>query len=204
MSRTVDRENRSQLLDRAVDYVYENGIATLSLRPLASALGVSPGVLLYHFASKERLIVELLARAGDRQRVLFERMRSDDDPSSEQVCRDVWRVLSDPKAQQLFRLFFEIYGLALQDPSRFPGFFPGAITNWLAFLEKPALREGATKPEARKRATVILAGFRGFLLDLCATRERKRLDGAVEAWIQSLDAIRIGTKPTTASSRSGD
>jgi AcrR family transcriptional regulator len=199
MPRTVDRENRSQLLDRAVDYVYENGIATLSLRPLAKALGVSPGVLIYHFASKERLIVEMLARAGHRQRVLFERMRSDDDRSSAEVCRDAWRVLSDPKAQQIFRLFFEVYALALQDATRFPGFFPGAVANWLAFLEQPALRDGASKREARKRATIILAGFRGFLLDLCATRERTRVDGAVEAWIQSLDAIPIGTKPTTAS-----
>jgi AcrR family transcriptional regulator len=189
MPRTVDPKSRSQLLDRAVDYVYENGIATLSLRQLAKALDVSPGILLYHFASKERLIVELLQRAGDRQRALFEGLRSDDDRSSAAVCRDVWRVLRDPKSQQLFRLFFEIYGLALQDPTRFPGFFPAAVANWLAFLEKPALREGASKTAARKRATVILAGFRGFLLDLCATRDHKRVDGAVEAWIDSLKAL---------------
>ena len=36
--------------------------------------------------------------------------------------------------------------------------------------------------------TQILAGFRGFLLDLCATRERRRVNRAVELWLQMLDS----------------
>ncbi|MBV9102629.1 MAG: TetR/AcrR family transcriptional regulator [Candidatus Eremiobacteraeota bacterium] len=186
MPRRPDRENRLDLLDRAVDYVSENGIADLSLRPLAHALGVSPAILLYHFASKENMIVELLGRAGDRQRTMFERLRSDDSASAQDVCREAWRVLSAPRALPLFRLFFEVYALALQSPARFPAFFPGAVHNWLGFLERPALREGCSPSEARRRATVILAGYRGFLLDLCATHERKRVEGAVEAWIRTL------------------
>ena len=195
MTRKADPENRSQLLDRAVEYVYRNGIASLSLRPLASALRVSPAILLYHFGSKEQLVIEVLRRAGDRQRALFDRMRSNEESSPADVCRDVWRVLGDPKSLALFRLFFEVYGLALAAPERFPGFLPGAVTNWLAFLERPALLQGVSKREARKRATVVLAGFRGFLLDLRATRERARIDAAVEAWIQSLDYL-PGPAPT--------
>jgi AcrR family transcriptional regulator len=198
MPRRVDPDNRLQLLDRTVDYVYERGIASLSLRPLAEALGVSPGILLYHFQSKEQLIVELLRRAGDRQRALFDRLRTEDERPAADVCREVWRVLSDAKALPLFRLFFEVYALALQDARRFPDFFPGAVANWLVFLEQPALRDGASKVEARLRATIVLAGFRGFLLDLCATHERKRVDRAVEAWIQSLDHIPIATAPEMA------
>jgi AcrR family transcriptional regulator len=185
----VDVESRSQLLDRAVDYVYEHGVATLSLRPLAKAIGVSPGILLYHFTSKELLTIAILRRAGDRQRALFDEMLLNPGRSPAEVCREVWRIISDARAQGLFRLFFEVYGLALQDPERFPGFFPGAISNWLAFLERPAMQTGTSKAEARKRATIVLAGFRGFLLDLCATRERKRIDNAVEAWIESLEHI---------------
>jgi AcrR family transcriptional regulator len=183
-------------LDRAVEYVCANGIGTLSLRPLAEALSVSPAVLLYHFTSKDQLIVEVLRRAGDRQRELFERLRSDEDLTAEEVCRRVWHLISDRRAERLFRLFFEVYGLALQDPSRFPGFFPGAIENWLSFLEKPALRSGLSAALARRHATVILAGYRGFLLDLCATRDRKRIDGAVEAWLASLECL-----PRTATRR---
>jgi AcrR family transcriptional regulator len=187
MPRKADPQNRANLLDAALDYVTLHGIANLSLRPLAQALGVSAGILLYHFESKEGLAVEVLRRAGDRQRALFDRLRYDDDRSAADVCRDVWRILSSPKAQPLFRLFFEVYGLALQDPERFGDFLPAAVTNWLDFLERPALRESVSRVAARTRATVVLAGFRGFLLDLCATRERKRVDAAVELWIEWLD-----------------
>ena len=43
--------------------------------------------------------------------------------------------------------------------------------------------------DARAIATVLLAGYRGFLLDLCATRDRKRINRAVDVWIAALDAI---------------
>src|ERR1700726_3449107 len=112
MPRTVDHVNRLQLLDRAVEYVYERGIASLSLRPLAEALGVSPGILLYHFGSKENLVVELLRRAGDRQRALFDRMRNGEEQSGAEICAQVWRILSEPKSLPLFKLFFEVYALA--------------------------------------------------------------------------------------------
>ncbi len=100
--------------------------------------------------------------------------------------------MSSPKNEGLFRLFFEIYGLALQDRNRFPGFLERAVEVWLLYLERPALRDGYSRADARAIATVLLAGYRGFLLDLCATRERKRLARAVDLWILALDAIAPG------------
>ncbi|MGZ3497051.1 MAG: hypothetical protein ACXVAK_05765 [Vulcanimicrobiaceae bacterium] len=56
MARTVDEQHRSELLELIVAYVLDNGIADLSLRPLARAVGASPRVRLYYFKSKEVLI----------------------------------------------------------------------------------------------------------------------------------------------------
>jgi AcrR family transcriptional regulator len=52
MARTVDPQRRTDLLDRIVDYVAENGLSELQLRPLAKAVGSSPRVLLYYFPRK--------------------------------------------------------------------------------------------------------------------------------------------------------
>ena len=142
VTRKVDAASRSQLLDRIVAYAFTNGVASLSLRPLAKELGVSAGLLLYHFRSKEELTIEILKHAGDRQRELFARLREREFETAHDVCREVWRVLAAPEARPLFRLFFEVYGLALVDPQRFPAFFPGAITNWLEFLERPFMSDG--------------------------------------------------------------
>jgi AcrR family transcriptional regulator len=186
VTRKADEANRSQLLDRIVAYALTNGVASLSLRPLAKQLGLSPALLLYHFRSKEELTVEILKRAGDGQRELFASLRTRPGQSRRDICREVWRVIGSPRARPLFRLFFEVYGLALIDPERFPGFFPGAVSNWLDFLVPAYVRDGDDANAARVKATIVLAGFRGFLLDVCATGDDERVERAVVAWIETL------------------
>ncbi len=185
MTRRADPAARSDLLERIVDYAFANGVASLSLRPLAHELGVSAGSLLYHFHSKEELTIEILKYAGDRQRELFAELRERDDLPAGEVCRTVWRVIGAREARPLFRLFFEVYGLALVDKNRFPGFFPAAIENWLGFLAPPFERAGMNAEDARANATIVLANFRGYLLDLCATNDDERVGRAVELWIAS-------------------
>jgi AcrR family transcriptional regulator len=189
VARTVDERHRGELLERIVDYVMANGLADLSLRPLAAALGSSPRVLLYYYRSKEELIAEVLGRARLRQRDLFASSLPRDPQSYAETIRAAWALMSAPQNEPVFRLFFEVYGLALQDRTRFAGFLRAAVDDWLAYLEAPALRDGYADRDARAIATVMLAGFRGFLLDLCATGERERIADAVELWIVTLDAI---------------
>jgi len=188
MARTADEQRRVELLERIVDYVMANGLSDLSLRPLAEAVETSPRVLLYYFGSKEELIASVMAGARERQRAIFDKLPRNPASYAETV-RAAWAAMSAPKHERVFRLFFEVYGLALQDPKRFPGFVERAVDDWLGYLGAGALRDGHTQADARAIATVLLAGYRGFLLDLVATRDRKRIDRAVELWIAALDAI---------------
>ena len=190
MGRTVDEQHRSDLLERIVDYVLENGLSDLSLRPLARAVGSSPRVLLYYFTSKDDLVVAIVRRARERQRAAFARLQLDDSMTPNEVCRAIWRTMSDPKGEPLFRLFFETYAIALQNRARFAHFLESVVEDWLAFMEPALLRDGYSVAEARAIATVTIAGFRGFMLDLCATRDRARVDRAVEIWLSSLASIR--------------
>jgi AcrR family transcriptional regulator len=188
MARTADDQRRVELLERIVDYVMENGLSDLSLRPLGEAVETSPRVLLYYFGSKEQLVTAVLVGAGERQRAIFDRLPRNAASYRETVTA-AWRAMSAPEHAPVFRLFFEVYGLSLQDPERFPGFLQRAVNVWLDYLEPSALRDGYSKADARAIATVILAGYRGFLLDLCTTGERRRIDRAVELWIAALDSI---------------
>jgi AcrR family transcriptional regulator len=165
MARTYDPELREELLDRAVDYVCEHGLADLSLRPLAQALGVSPGSLLYHFGSKEGLLMEIIRKGRRRQQMLAS--QTDD-------LEVLWRDWTAPRWLAPLRLFFEVYALALQHPDRFPGFLESAVYDWLDEIEP------SRDPNARADATVLLAIFRGLLLDFCATGDRKRTSRAME------------------------
>ena len=173
MGRTADPQIHQELLDRAVDYVFENGLADLSLRPLAAALGVSPGTLLYHFGSKEQLLIDVITAGRMRQQTLVDEI---DDLS------EVWKILSAPRWMAGVRMFFEVYMLAIREPQRFPGFLDSAVDDWLAAITP------ARDPDARADATLQLAVFRGLLLDLCATGDRKRTTRALERFASLVSA----------------
>src|SRR5581483_3383344 len=185
MSRTPDEKRRAALLDAVFRYVCKHGVAKLSLRPLAKAVDASPRVLLYYFGSKEDLLVEVLDRAGAEQRRLFDHLRVRRVGSGD-ACREIWKIMSAPQAEPGFRLFFEVYGQALQDRKRYARFLKRAVEPWLVFIGEPLAAQGWPKIAARAYASLVVAGFRGFLLDLCATHDRERVDRAVEMWLGML------------------
>lgn len=53
---------RNRLLDAAADVVRTEGVSGLTLERVADTAGASKGGLLYHFASKQELVVGLLGR----------------------------------------------------------------------------------------------------------------------------------------------
>jgi len=195
MSRTPDEAHRAELLDRAVDYVCRHGLAQLSLRPLAKALGTSPRNLLYYFGSKDDLVVEIIRRGRTRQQATMANLKLSSDLPPGQVSRVLWRQWTDPKRLPLMRLFFEVYSLAVSDPSRFPGFADRAIEEWLSALEGCSTLPGYSRAGARALATVLIAGFRGLMLDVIATGDRARVDRAAELFFSLIDNAEHVTAP---------
>jgi len=186
MSRQVDAERPGELREAILQYLIENGIADLSLRPLAKAVGSSPRGLLYHFGSKEKMLMTVIGELRVRQRALLGQMRAE---TFAEACGDMWRHISSPASEPQWRLFFELYGIALRHPELYKDFLNSAVKDWLAFSAEQLRSEGYKRNEASLIATVVVAGFRGFLLDLCATHDRPRVNRAVTAWLNTLDSI---------------
>jgi AcrR family transcriptional regulator len=189
MVRTASETRPDELLDAVADYLAKHGAAGLSLRPLAKAVGSSPRVLLYYFGSKEEMLSKALARSRERQRGAFAEILGGKFATPSEACRAIWRTMTDPRLERQYRLFFETYAAALRQPKKFRGFLRSAVEEWLAFLAAPLLERGAGEQAARAYATVVLAGFRGFLLDYCATRDRQRIDRAFDLWLRAVDVL---------------
>ncbi len=186
MSRSVNEKRPEELRDAIVKYLTRHGLADLSLRPLAKAVGSSPRVLLYYFGSKEKMVVKVLSELRQRQRTGYGQIQA---ASFAEACQIIWKHMSAPDSEPLFRLFFEAYGMALRHPQRYKVFLHDTIEDWLRFIADPLCREGYERREARAFATVVLAGLRGFMLDYCSTRDRKRLNRAVGLWLRTLDSM---------------
>lgn len=188
MPRPPDPARRAQLLQAVADYLLDHGLAEMSLRPLASSLGTSPRMLLYHFGSKEQLVAEALAASRERQRkATLAWLQKQPELGPTELLRRFWAWQLDGH-QPFLRLFFEVYGLALQEKERFPGFLERAVADWLEFIGALLVQAGLTAAQARVAATAVIAGYRGLLLDFLATGDRRRTKRALDLLLTALEA----------------
>jgi AcrR family transcriptional regulator len=172
---------REELLERAYRYVLEHGLADVSLRPLAAAIGSSPRVLLFLFGSKDGLVRALLARARADELALLAAARSEGGPGDlAAAVRATWQWLAAPPHRQLLTLWVEAFARSLTQPEGpWSGFARQTVEDWLAVLAaaQPAAMRGAAGLTER---TLALAVLRGALLDLLATGETERVTAGVD------------------------
>jgi AcrR family transcriptional regulator len=189
-------EARQKLLDAAIDHVAGNGLTDLSLRRLAAELGTSHRMLSHHFGSKEGLWVAIIQEVERRQLAAVGYLVTDPTASFEDTLRAWWRHISDPSLWPNERLFFEVYGQALQGRSPASGLLDGIVESWVGPAAEQAEALGVSPTDARAFARLGVAVTRGLLLDLLATGDRAGVDAAMELWItltaRSLDAREPG------------
>src|SRR3954451_17457246 len=168
---------REELLDRAYAYVLEHGLVSLSLRPLATAIGSSPRVLLFLFESKDGLGRALLERARGGE---MEMLQSSRGGSIGAVAEATWQWLAEEEPRSLLKLWVEGYGRSLVEPDgAWAGFARATVDDWLRVLARaqpPARRRTAA---GRAERTQVLAVLRGAMLDLLATGDTQRVSAAV-------------------------
>ena len=176
---------REKLLQAAIDYVAQNGITDLSLRRLATALGTSHRMLIHHFGSKEGLWVAIVREVERRQReVLAEMIGAVEGQSVEDAMRAWWRHISDPSLWPNERLFYELYGQAIQGRPHTVQMLDGIIEDWLEPAVEINMALGLGAAEARAHARLGIAVTRGLLLDLVATGDVEGVDAAMDAFIE--------------------
>jgi AcrR family transcriptional regulator len=174
---------KATLLDAAIEFSAQHGLAGVSLRQMAEALGTSHRMLIYHFGSKDGLLVAIVDEMEARQRAQMAALDADPDVSPAEQLRRMWRELADPAMWPHERLFFEVYGQALQGRPHTTQLLDTVVDAWLDPVTAIGQRLGMTKREARANARLGLAVVRGLLLDLLATGDRKGCDDAMERFI---------------------
>jgi AcrR family transcriptional regulator len=177
------QHRRPELLAAATEYVLDHGIGDLSLRPIASALGVTHATLLRHFSSKDELLLQVVAKIHVD---FMARLDSDDylrsAPSTYELGQRLWRWLCEPREQRQFVLLFELVGRAAREPARDVN--QAVINDWLAPLKQSLARDGWSPRESTARATLLLANVRGLQLDLLMSGDRSRVDRAFELTLE--------------------
>jgi imidazolonepropionase len=202
MGRHRDLERRTELLDEVVGYLGRNGVARVSLRPVARALGVSVNALVHHFGSKDELVVAALRRAAEIQRGVEGRWRRQEPHlSTAELQRRWWRWINrSPEHLALVRLGLEAATLDAT-VSGLPGDVRAEqISFWREDIADGLIADGIKPEDAEREASLVKATFTGLVLDLLATGHRKRLTDALECTLRRLDdltgaPLRLGPEP---------
>jgi len=171
---------RDDLLAAVMAHVTEHGIGELSLRTLAAAIGTSHRMLIYHFGSRDGLLVEIARTVERQQRDRLSALLADPGLSPEEQAERFWAQLTDPAMWPSERLFFELYGQALQGRPHAVPLLDGVVADWLEPLADLTVRSGVPRAESVAHARLRLAVARGLLLDLLATGDVEGVRAAAE------------------------
>ena len=188
MARPHDPRIAPRLLDLAADSLLNRGLHGLSLRPLASDLGVSPRTLLYHFGSKEKLIVEAIRHLRRRQpaiRKLLEDPPTTSATASESIS-EVWDEARQPQSRPFLALYFELAALSVRDPATYRPLIRALDDDWIQAM-RGQLTSLDVQPQRMEAAiSTALAGYRGALLQALTTDDWKAADEAITCIIEAL------------------
>ena len=181
---------RDRLLNSAVEHALSSGIVDLSLREIAAAIGTSHRMLIYHFGSREGLLVAVVREVERRERESFTATDLSPDAS-----RALWAHLADPAMRPQERLFFEIYSHALRNRPGTEGFLDEAVTTWTEPVAEVLVQAGIESRTAQAFARLGLAVTRGLLLDLLATGDTALTTEAFTLFTNLVEAAGHATEP---------
>lgn len=191
MARLVDLDRRTSLLDDVVVYLSEHGLASVSLRPMASELGVSVNSLMHHFGSKDDLLIAALRRSGAVQTEIEERWSARQPRMSQaDLLRAWWRwITASPHNLAIVRLGIEAAAMeATRDglPRQVRG---EQIGLWRSNIQERLVAEGVPAEAAVIEASLAKAMFTGLVVDLLATGQKARLTRSLEVGLARLEQV---------------
>jgi AcrR family transcriptional regulator len=205
MERRIDgrslryQHRRGELLGAVADYVLETGVAALSLRGAAEAVGVSHVTLQHHFGSKEKLLDEIIECLLER--ILLSQGEHIGGAFGQEAdlptrLRRIWAYLTSPDGQRDVRLFIEFSGQSLFGAARLSPGAARALEDRLGLIVATIVELGCPLDEASAFSTLMLATLRGLVMELLLTGDRERLDAAFELLVA--DAARNSARWASA------
>jgi AcrR family transcriptional regulator len=169
-----------ELLDAALKYLMEHGVANASLRPMAAELGTSPRILMFHFRSKEGLLQDVFEELHSRLQASFKAMvSSDSDSFRVPPLRRFWQWATSKENFPYFRLLYEAQIVALQNPREYGRYLRKASSDWQAL----AIDDMSPSLKSKAMASLCIAVFDGLMLELMSCRDLRRLTEAMDLFI---------------------
>lgn len=164
MARKRVQVRREEILSVTVAQIEQVGIEALRISDVAARLGISPGLTIYHFQTKDNLIAEAFRYAAERDLLKVRRLMSESKPMVERLL-NVLRWYSPTGRAKGWRLWIDGWGAAMHHPTM-ASVIGDLDVRWKQAVAE-LIREGVTEgtfdvadaDDAATRITALLDGF---------------------------------------------
>jgi TetR/AcrR family transcriptional repressor of bet genes len=151
---TNTAERRAQIVQGLLQAMAERGYGGASIQTIARAAGLTPGLVHYHFESKQQILIELVRSLSDGLRARYERRA--------RGARDPWKRL---------HAFIDAH-LALGDDAD-----PQAVACWVA-IGAEALRQAEVRQVYEQALRADLELLQGIVVEVLDQEEIPRRHAA--------------------------
>jgi AcrR family transcriptional regulator len=190
-------QRRAEILDASVGVVLERGFAGTRIADVADALGISSGLVHYHFDSKDELLAETLRHAADADIDRLEKAVAELDDPVRRLDRVLTEYLPETRKDQSWVIWVDAWGHAIRN-ERLRTILKELDLAWSGALES-VLHDGVTAgvfacPDPAGTARRLSALLDGLGLDVILhggpSRKRLQADARIAA------AAEVGLSPT--------
>lgn len=197
MTSTRASTGRDQLLGATIEHLATNSVDNQSLRGIATAIGSSHRMLIYHFGSRDGLLSSVVSEVERMQRASFQVLFEGDDPDSPRALAERFWSEVVGTATKYGPLFFELSAHAMQHRPHAVNMKSSLVEPWLQVLADELISGGMDPTRARAQARLGLAVVRGLIFDLLVSGDRSGVDDAYRLFLDIFDS----SAPDSATSK---
>jgi AcrR family transcriptional regulator len=179
MGREADPTIKADLLEQVTNYILENGLQDLSLRPLAEALGTSARMLIYHFGSKEQLVIEAITNAQTKQQALLQKQMVSS-KSGTKTLQNFWAWFTSEDVMAFVRLLYDIENQGINGNVQYLAFAKAIFEDWEVFMQHNV------KSLSPEQVRLVVGVISGLLLYRLVTGKVEETDKAFNAFLKTL------------------
>lgn len=183
MSRPIEPQKKEELLERCLADAMAVGSLDSSINAIATRIGSSGRMLIYHFGSKQALERQLIGLLETRLREKLWSVRGADlgESGSAEILLAMWQHLTSPELHGLMKLTMELNQRAIQGDLETRGFLERESQQWVNSLSQLTNNE--------VMAICLFHLFQGAILDFLTTGNSQRGRQTIVAFAENMTPI---------------
>lgn len=188
-------DRREEILVATLDLIIASGVERLRATDVAERLGVSSGLIFYHFDTIENLIVRAFEFAAERDLARLDAVLATADGTIESRLRTVLREYGPTGKASGWRLWIESWSASLHEPA-LRKVVAGLDARWREVVTE-LIAEGVaarvfTSPDPRGSAWRLTALIDGLAVQDVAL-DSTVTDAQIADWMESALRLELGT-----------